>query len=184
MRFTLLTILLIFIFSSNVVLADDDIDRELISEVKTAFIYNFLKFISWPENNEGIDSKTDDNSITLLVVGDSLLATHLEEFIDDYDEDNNKINIKYSSTLDRFSNFDVIYIGAGGCTDSTEDNITFLQGKGILTISDCDKFVSYGGIIELFLVESRLRFNINKSVAEKEGLTISSRLLKLAENVE
>ena len=55
-----------------------------------------------------------------------------------------------------------------------------LRGRPILTVSDADGFAEAGGMIGLFIEDSRVRFAINLGAAESAHLTISSRLLNLA----
>jgi hypothetical protein len=49
-----------------------------------------------------------------------------------------------------------------------------------LTISEIEGFTQSGGIINFYIEESKIRFEINVGAAEKAGLKISSKLLKLA----
>ena len=53
----------------------------------------------------------------------------------------------------------------------------------ILTIADMENFAKNGGIIELKLVEDRVRFEINLGVAKQIGLTFRSELLLLADTI-
>ena len=53
----------------------------------------------------------------------------------------------------------------------------------ILTISDEPTFLDTGGIIQLNVVDNRIRFDISYSAADRVGLRLSSQLLRLAVNV-
>ena len=55
-----------------------------------------------------------------------------------------------------------------------------LRHKPVLTVSDADDFTKQGGIIQLRLVDRKIRFEINVDAAERAGLNISSKLLSLA----
>ncbi len=55
-----------------------------------------------------------------------------------------------------------------------------LHGLNILTVSESDRFIDSGGMINFVLVENRIRFQINNEAAQKAGLKISSKLLSLA----
>ena len=59
------------------------------------------------------------------------------------------------------------------------------QGRraAILTVSDGDGFASQGGIIQFFTDKNRIRIRINLDAAEAANLTISSKLLRVAEVV-
>jgi preprotein translocase subunit Sec61beta len=50
----------------------------------------------------------------------------------------------------------------------------------VLTVGESEAFARQGGMIRFFEEDNRLRFEINPTAAEKVGLRISSKLLKLA----
>jgi hypothetical protein len=53
----------------------------------------------------------------------------------------------------------------------------------ILTVSDAPKFLDEGGIVQLMLVENRVRFEIDATAAQRAGLRLSAQLLRLAVQV-
>ena len=54
------------------------------------------------------------------------------------------------------------------------------RGNPILTIGDGQEFLRQGGMIRFFEKERKLKFEVNLSAATREGLFISSQLLRLA----
>jgi len=57
------------------------------------------------------------------------------------------------------------------------------DASAVLTVSDIEDFAERGGIIELYLENRRVRFEINRSQAERSGLKIGSELLSLGKIV-
>ena len=55
-----------------------------------------------------------------------------------------------------------------------------LESHHVLSIGDMEGFAEQGGIIGLTKVDGKVRFAINVDAAQRAGLTISSKLLKLA----
>jgi hypothetical protein len=55
-----------------------------------------------------------------------------------------------------------------------------VKGAPILTVGDTDGFATRGVILNFFLEESRVKFEVNVDAAKRARLTISSRLLGLA----
>jgi len=55
--------------------------------------------------------------------------------------------------------------------------------RGILTISDMRNFARLGGMISLLIVDNRITFDVNRSVASKASISFSSNLLKLAHDI-
>ncbi len=55
-----------------------------------------------------------------------------------------------------------------------------MSEPGLLTVGETPGFLEHGGIINLVEVQGRIRFEINQEAAKRAGLTVSSRLLRLA----
>jgi hypothetical protein len=58
-----------------------------------------------------------------------------------------------------------------------------LEKTSVLTVSDMPQFARRGGMIQFVQEASRVRFEVNLTVAERAGLTLNSQLLKVAINV-
>ena len=54
----------------------------------------------------------------------------------------------------------------------------------MLIVGDMEGFARSGGIINLVMTEGKVHFEINVSAAERAGLKISSKMLKLAQIVK
>jgi hypothetical protein len=57
--------------------------------------------------------------------------------------------------------------------------LRLLEGLSVLTVADIPGFGEAGGIIT-FLTGSRVQLRVNAAAAEKAGLSISSKLLRVA----
>ena len=72
-------------------------------------------------------------------------------------------------------------------TPRTANIPAYLQsaaGMPILTVGETPRFIEQGGIVTFFLENGKVRFEINRSAAERSGLRFSSRLLQLAKIVD
>lgn len=69
---------------------------------------------------------------------------------------------------------------SGSEKESVGQILGTLKNTTILTVSEFDSFTQQGGMINLYMKENRIRFEINVAPAEQVGLRISSKLLKLA----
>jgi hypothetical protein len=64
------------------------------------------------------------------------------------------------------------------------DAIRATKSMPVLTISEVPGFANRGGIINLTLEDSKVRFEVNVDAAKAADLNISSRLLALAKIVQ
>jgi hypothetical protein len=72
----------------------------------------------------------------------------------------------------------VLYLSAAAA-----DRAAVLQKVGarpVLTVSDAPHFLDEGGIIQLRVVDRRVRFEIDSAAASRANLRLSSQLLRLA----
>jgi hypothetical protein len=76
----------------------------------------------------------------------------------------------------------VLFVPASATGRFARD-VSAVSGLPILTVGEDPQFFDQGGMIQLFLEDNRVRFSINQKSADAVGLTISSRLLRLARTV-
>ncbi|MEW6709708.1 MAG: YfiR family protein [Candidatus Riflebacteria bacterium] len=141
------------------------------SEIKAAFIFNFLKFVHWPELK-------DKHTLRLLTIGKSELNTKIR-LIDGREANHRQIIVCDSEKATPDQECMAMVFGEIERKEAVEYLRTCEQ-KPILTIGESPDFARSGGIIGLKVVKGKVRFEINLTAAEKAGLKISSQLLKLA----
>ena len=162
---------LYLIFFSYLFSSVYSLDLPTEEELKAVFVYNFLKFVVWPQKKE---------KITLCVLGKTDLQTYLLA-LDGKTIKDQRIEVKLIDTesIDRCQ---ALFIGK-----TTKETLNYALNvaryNNILTISDLSGFVKNGGMIEIYSINNKLRFDINLKSAQEANLKISSRLLKLAKKV-
>lgn len=142
-------------------------------EVKAAFIFNFARFVEWPETK---------NSEELVVgyLGTRPLSGNLE-LLNGRKINDRKINVKPFVEAEA-AQYDIVFISAVEFGKKPEAIYLFNE-RQTLTVSDAPDFIRSGGIIGLIIVDKKVRFEINQATALAEGLKISSQLLSLARRV-
>lgn len=140
--------------------------------VKTAFLYNFFKFIEWPEAvaNQGAYSLCTTSNDNL---GDSLLV--LKKTIGD-----KPIILRRGIYGKDLKNCHMVFIGS---SEDAEEVIRYLKDLPIVAVSDKPRFIDKGGMIGLVQNDNRLSFEINLDAAIATGVHISAQILKLAKRV-
>ena len=66
-RFTIIIFVLILIVTCAAVKAQSNSSKVLEYKLKAAFLYNFIKFVDWPEKKE----TNDNNTIIIGIIGKS-----------------------------------------------------------------------------------------------------------------
>jgi hypothetical protein len=58
-----------------------------------------------------------------------------------------------------------------------------VRGAHVLTVGDAPDFLARGGVVEFVREGNRVRFDVNIGEAQRAGLVVSSRLLRVARHV-
>lgn len=148
-------------------------------QVKAAFLFNFTRFIEWPADAFA----AADSPFILGVVGTNPFGSHLEEIIKGESINGHPLVLRYFKTSADVTPCHILYIALD---NKEEMKKAMIQADALnaLTVSDISNFTKQGGIIRFVTEDNKTRIRINLSAARAEGLTISSKLLKLAEIVE
>jgi hypothetical protein len=137
--------------------------------VKAAFIYNFFKFVDWKEDSSG--------DFVFCVKGEA-------PFISDFANLKGKAVDGKKIVIRQVGESEIVRCKALFITSSEQGNISRLMREskalGILTIGDTGGFGQKGVMINFYLDQNKVRFEINPAAAEEAGISISSKLLSLA----
>jgi len=175
--FLIFLILFIFPLIVNITISDAQQEKHSEYEVKAAFIYNFLKFIDWPDGAFAGRSDT----VNLCVLGDDPFGTALNSIEEETVKDKKIITKHYNKFID-LKKCHILFICSSERKQLTEILDT-LKGMNILTVSDTKGFAQQGVVINFYIEEDKVRFEINQDAANRSGLKISSKLLSLAKIV-
>jgi len=135
--------------------------------VKAGFIYNFTKFVSWPEMGSNFTiCLTGQDNFGAAIMGIEKKSTPSVQF---------KVQ-KNPSNLD---NCQIVYVDendSGGA-------ISRLSGSGnsaALVVGEGEGFLSQGGMIAFVEQNNKVKLVINQRSALAAGLEIDSQLLEVA----
>lgn len=140
-------------------------------QIKAAYLYNFLKYVEWPEPR--------NRPFMICVAGQNPFGTVLEDLTR-----NERIRgnpVRTALILGPEPGCDVVF------TPRTSNIPAYLNAAArmpILTVGETPRFIEQGGIVNFFTEDGKVRFAINRNAAERVGLRFSSRLLQLAKIVD
>lgn len=144
-------------------------------QVKAAFLYNFIKFVSWPE-----ESFPDTNSpIVIGLLGEDPFGQTLNRVVEGKSISNRPVVLRRSHSLSELSDAHLVFISRSE-NGRVRQILREVRRKPVLTVSEIDRFCERGGIINFTIRDNKIRFQINPEAARTSGLRISSKLLSLA----
>lgn len=149
-------------------------ESSLEENIKAAYLYNFAKFVGWPER--AFEAK--DSPLIIWLVDDDSLTDSLT-LLENKSVSGRKLVIQYEKDKKIKTACHIVYIGESK-KNSLKSVLAHFRGKPVLTVSSIKGFASQGGMIGFVRKGNLVRFEVNRNAVMESGLTISSRLLKLA----
>jgi len=148
-------------------------------QARAAYIYNFIKFITWPEHV----FKTADQPICITFFGHSEVEKEFKELIQDRTINDRHIEVKVIYTNQELDSCHIVYLNDIERRYQIS-TINALKNDPVLTISNAEYFTRIGGMIHFIIADDRLCFEINRSALEAVNLEVSAKLLRVARVVE
>jgi len=171
----LLLCLLIFL-SSAVALRAEDISKEY--QLKLAFIVNFARFITWPEES----FSPENPQVTLCVLGKNPFGNALGD-VDGKKVGERTLKVKNIETLNKEQQCHLLFAGQSEAASLAGLVARILNHQPVVTVSDSAGFAAAGGVIELVLKDDKLSFVINNTAMKERRVQASSSLLNLAASI-
>jgi hypothetical protein len=147
--------------------------REL--EVKSAFLFNFLKYVEWPA------SRAADTNAPLIVgiPGNDPITSHLRKIAQGRTVNGRSLEIRSLAGRENVDGIHVLWVGAIRGKQE-EDWLCSVAGKNVLTIGETEAFTQKGGIITFVMEGDKIRFDVNMKAARRQGVMVRAQLQKLA----
>jgi hypothetical protein len=147
-------------------------------QVKAAFLYNFARFVEWPEQS----FKTDKDPMRICVIGQDTLDKSLEQTVNGRTVLGRPFVITDISDIRQTADCQMLFVGSSE-QKRLKAILAAIRSPGILTVGEADDFASQGGIVNFKVDAGRVRFEINVDAAARAKLRISSKVLNLAQIV-
>lgn len=144
-------------------------------EVQAAFLFNFTKFVEWPES-----SFSDPHSpIVIGIVGEDPFGDALVRIISGQKSQGRSIVIIKYRRGDDLRRCHILFVSDSERLHSAQI-LAGLHDASVLTVSDIDGFAEAGGAMQFVMQENRVHFVANLNAATQSKLRVSAKLLALA----
>lgn len=166
---------LLAISATSSVQASTDIEYR----VKTAFIYNFTKFIEWPPIP---DSNQTGRDFHIGILGANPFQDNMNTIIGK-PVGNRTVSVKHFRKWDDNIRYcDILYISESE-EQQLPEILKRLRNLPVLTVGDTVSYAERGVMINFRNEDNKVRFEINLLAADQAGIKLSSRIIKLAREI-
>ena len=148
-------------------------------ELKAVFLFNFAQFTEWP-----VDAFADrDAALVIGILGADPFGSSLDNTVENETVRGRRIKVERYRRVTEIKNCHILYIGLSEA-DGLERVLRDVKGKPVLTVRDNDGSARQSAAMINFLTkQNKIRFVINLDLAREARLTLSSKLLRAAEEV-
>ena len=147
-------------------------------QIKADFVYTVAKFVDWPEGAFASPS----TPLTFGIVGSDVVADAISQALRGKKVHERPIRTVRVTDPRRALDCQILYV-----SDPDPVRIKALLDQvgtsSILTIGEGGDFAARGGILGLHLSDTLVQFEVNMQSAEKAGISISSKILRLGQVV-
>lgn len=143
------------------------------SDVKAALVFNFLKFVEWSGPAEPIE---------VCVIGETRVVDALSALAG-RSIAGRTVTVRRAEADDELGSCRVAFLAPS--EDVRVETLSMeLARARVLVIGDGPAFAARGAHLNFYVVDDRVRFEANVSAMRRDGIAVSSKLLRLARIVE
>ena len=145
-------------------------------QVKAAFLYNFAKFVEWPDTAFA----SPQAPLVIGIFGSDPFQGDLNRIVAGKNINGHPVVARLVSAVTDLKNCHIVFVNAAQEKKAAEISAA-LAGLKVLTVTeDATHFTASGYVINFVMQDERIGFQINNAVAAHAGLRISSKLLSVA----
>lgn len=144
--------------------------------LKSVFLYNFCHFIEWPDS--AFTSPNDP--MVIGVIGDDPFGKLLNEAVEGETYHNRPIKIEHYRTSKDIRHCQLLFVPRSE-NPHLDQILAAVGGSSVVTVGETDDFLDRGGMITLPVDHNRVRLRIAPSPLRAANLSVSSKLLRVAD---
>lgn len=145
-------------------------------QVKALFLFNFTQFVEWPP--EAFVSS--DAPLVIGVLGEDPFGQYLDDLLKGEKAGGHPLVVRRFSSVEGSLGAHVLFINLRS-KEERKEALKALDDKNVLSVSDAADFTRQGGMIQFFIKENKIRLRVGLVPTTDANLSISSKLLRLAE---
>lgn len=147
-------------------------------QLKAVFLFNFVQFVDWPATA----AEASPRPLLIGILGDDPFGAFLDETVRGERLGARPIQVRRYRQVTDIEECDILFVSRSE-RERIPGILSVLQRRPVLTVSDADGFADRGGMIQFITDKNRIRLRINLEAAQAANLTISSKLLRVADVV-
>ena len=168
MKKTVLAIFALLLISTSTRAQDE--------KFKALFMYNFTKYIEWPQTKQSGD-------FVIGVLGNSAIVSELNAIASKKTVGAQNIKVKEVAASDELTKLHILFVAEdkSGHVDEIAEKV---KGKGVVLITDKAGLAKTKSGINYVKEDGKQKFEVSNKHLTEEGVKVSSQLLSLGIGVD
>jgi hypothetical protein len=148
------------------------------NDVKATFLFNFTKYVEWP----AAAFQSDDEPFRVCVIGATAFSSAVDRVIANESVGSHPLVRAAVESAEAARECHILFVGRADAARA-DRVLSATRAVPVLTVSDGPDFLRRGATLAFVVEGNRVRFDVNLVDAKSRGLTISSKLLRVARRV-
>jgi len=144
-----------------------------LNQAKANMLWNIAKFVEWPSMPSG------NQPLVVTILGEDDLAADLAGLLSSRTVNGRPVFVRFARRPQDARGSQILYLAASE-SGQMGTVLAAVDTSAVLTVSDAPGFAAHGGMVGFATDGARVRFEVNRGQAEKNGLKLSAKLLSLA----
>ena len=148
-------------------------------DLKAVLLFNLTRFVDWP----AAAFKSPDAPLVIGILGQDPYGKTLDDVVSAESYGRHKIQVVRFRTIESVRDCQILVVSTNE-QPNLPRIIRELAGRPILSVGEFEGFARGGGMVRLYPGPGgKIRLRINLGAARTAGLTISGKLLRMAETI-
>ena len=145
-------------------------------ELKAAYLYNFAKFVTWPEGA----FESPASPLYVCVFGEDPFGRTLDGLIQGEKAEGKSLAARRPDRIADLRSCHVLFVSSSE-RGRLGEILASVRDQNVLTVGEGEEFLKRGGMIAFVREQTKIRFIIEKKAVEGATFKISSRLMALGD---
>ncbi|QJT09751.1 YfiR family protein [Oceanidesulfovibrio marinus] len=176
-RVAIAMIILAYVVLRPIAARTGEVRQPTEQEVKVALLYKFAKFVEWSEVR-----MREAKTFRICILGRNPFGEALG-LLEGKQIKDMPLAVHFAREPAEVGACHIVFVGRDWA-ERFDEVLATLGSRGVLFVGDISGFAQRGGVLEFSLENGRVGFAINPDAARREGLAISSKLMRLARVVD
>lgn len=147
--------------------------------LKAVYIEKFTRFVEWPKESEIHDTA---KPFVIGIIGESPFEPALRKIFATRKIKDKNVVVRRISDMAEVADLHLLFI-ARISHERLHKVLSSVKGRPILTVSDTESFAMSGVLINFYIANNNLRFEINEMAVRESKLIFSYKLMQIAKIV-